>query len=302
VPVRGATLRQVAILSVGTGVSQAISLAVTPIVSRAFGPQALGELNILTSLLSVLAAVATLSLPLAIVAHKEDQHARTIAHLASWTTCTVSLLSLIVVTVAQFSGSERIFGVPLTYLWLVPPLLMLMGIAQVGEQWLIRSQAYAALAGAQVGNAVVQAGAKIAGAIFAPVAFTLLAIHALGLSLSAAVLHAIARRHTLGDGRRVPLQACLRLRELECDSFVLYRTPQALLNTVSFGAPAIMLGSLMGPTVATPWPQLPRNRWRPTSTSSSTAAAATAPRTSCRPGVATPCAGRAPPIAASTTP
>ena len=75
-------VRNVATVATGTAGAQAISIAFSPIITRLYGPDSFGLLGVFMALVAVLAPLAALTYPIAIVLPKEDSDARALGWLS----------------------------------------------------------------------------------------------------------------------------------------------------------------------------------------------------------------------------
>src|SRR5699024_12287359 len=69
-------VRNVVIMASGTAAAQAISLALTPIITRLYGPEAYGLMGVFMAIIQTIAPVAALTYPIAVVLPKRDEDAK----------------------------------------------------------------------------------------------------------------------------------------------------------------------------------------------------------------------------------
>src|SRR5699024_5504400 len=83
------------VLLSGDVVSQALSLLLSLIITRLYGPEAFGVLGTFTALTRIIIPIAALTYPVAIVLPKSDKNAKTIIKLSFIITVFMSIVSLI---------------------------------------------------------------------------------------------------------------------------------------------------------------------------------------------------------------
>jgi O-antigen/teichoic acid export membrane protein len=182
-------LRNVIILASGTAGAQAINMAFVPFITRLYGPEAYGVLGTFLALVAVLAPVAALCYPIAIVLPRQDHDARTLARLSFYLSLGFALLLL-----AMLLGwGEPIAGLlnvqGLGWLLFLLPLAALFGAwLQIIQQWLIRKQAFGVSARAALAQAMIQNLAKVGLGLVAPLAGVLIALSTFGALLHTALL------------------------------------------------------------------------------------------------------------------
>src|SRR5699024_8009724 len=75
-------VRNVIILASGTAAAQIIAMALSPIITRLYGPEAYGLMGTFMAIVSIVAPIAALTYPIAIVLPKSDQDAKGIIRLS----------------------------------------------------------------------------------------------------------------------------------------------------------------------------------------------------------------------------
>src|SRR5699024_837578 len=136
-------VRNVIIIASGTAGAQAISMVLSPIITRMYGPEAFGIMGTFTSMTRILIPIAALSYPIAIVLPKSDQYAMGLIRLSLIITAIISLITLIIL--ALFNEQViNIFNLTdiASFLYLIPLVVIFAGLMQVAEQWLIRTKQF----------------------------------------------------------------------------------------------------------------------------------------------------------------
>ena len=99
-------VRNVLAVVTGTATAQAITIAFAPVITRLYGPESFGQLGAFMALLNVLAPIAALTYPIAIVLPKKDEDALAIAKLSVLLALSVTVL----VALALFFSAEQLAG------------------------------------------------------------------------------------------------------------------------------------------------------------------------------------------------
>lgn len=235
----------------GTALAQALSMLVAPILSRLYAPDVFGTAEVFASITGIIGIIACLRYELAIMLPERDEDA---ANLLA-----VSLSFVLVVTglsagLVLFAGGPivRLLNAPdlASYLWLVPLAVLLNGGFLALNYWNSRTKHFGRLSIAQVSQSVVTSGAQLGMGVAGQThAGGLIKSRMLGSVVVTAVLggqiwrddgHLL--RHSL-DWR----DALSGLRRHY--KFPLYSTWTALLNSLSWQLPVVMLAAFFSPTI-----------------------------------------------------
>lgn len=182
--------RNVLTLMTGTGISQIIPLAVTPILTRIYSPEQFGVFALFIAIASSLSTVATGRYELAIMLPRKDTDAANITILSMAINCFVSSLLFIIAwlfndQISNLLGSRSIS----TWLYFVPLSVFLNGIYLSLNYWSNRKKLYTLMAnrriihscgtaGVQLGLGMLQAGS--AGLVFGSISGQALAVGIMG--------------------------------------------------------------------------------------------------------------------------
>ncbi|WP_440997950.1 lipopolysaccharide biosynthesis protein [Arhodomonas sp. SL1] len=246
--------RSVAVVASGTAGAQAITMAFAPVITRLYGPEAYGLLGTFSAMVAMIAPVAALTYPVAIVLPKADADARALVKLALIVSAVIAALAFIVFAVAGESILRGLgAGEVAAFALLVPLVMLFTAWLQIARQWLIRQKAFKVTARVTVTQALLLNVSKTIGGLVYPVAAVLITVQTLGAALHAMLLGAAARRtgHKRSDdveeraGDASPLALARRHKD-----FPLYRAPQDLINAASQGLPVLMLAGLFSPAAA----------------------------------------------------
>lgn len=236
-------------LVTGTGLAQLITIIAAPLLTRLYAPDAFGVATVFASLTGIIGVVACMRYELSIVLPDTDEEA---ANLLAVTLCcclTTSFLVLVVVVVAA-EGIANLLRVPalVPCLWLAPLAVLAHGTFSALNYWNTRSKQFSRLAIARVTSQIASTSGSIgAGAsghasglamVTANVAGQWVATSALALQIYRDEGRALIRQ--ISPSRM--LAGLARYRK-----FPLFSTWSALLNTLSWQAPVLMLGLFFSP-------------------------------------------------------
>lgn len=246
-------VRNVVIVATGTVGAQAIAMAFAPIITRLYGPEAFGLLGIFMALVAVLAPIAALSYPAAIVLPKEDSDAKGIVRLSVY----ISLAVAALVTLALLAGGDRLltlvgFEAIAAFVMLVPLNILFSAWLQITEQWLIRKKQFQVTAKVAVAQALIVNSVKSGIGWFNPVVAVLIVLSTIGSVFHAVMLYLGARKADWSETQARQKQARIPLLKLarRYYDFPLYRAPQVFLNAISQSLPVLMLAGFFGPASA----------------------------------------------------
>jgi O-antigen/teichoic acid export membrane protein len=248
---RSSLLRHVVVIASGSFMARMIVLAVTPLLTRIFGPEAFGSLGVFNSALLVLTPLATLSLPVAIVlVHDEAAAANIAAIVLAIAALAAVLTGTVVAAIPEGLYRHVSGGLPLDLApWLCVGIFS-TACMQVAQQFAFRRKMYTTTARAGVYQSIAVAASKCGIGYVNPTASVLVGITA----IAPAVL-ALQIAGARGAGVREHWAALrgtgLRWRAIaEHKTLVLFRTPQTLINGLTLGAPVFLLAAFDGVATA----------------------------------------------------
>lgn len=242
-------VKSILVMVSGTAGAQALTIAFTPLVTRLYSPEAIGELGAFVALLNVLLPLAALTLPAAIVLPRRDETAVRLMQLCL--SATVALAVAVFITVALFhpriAGGLN-FTSPSEYLLLLPVAMLFAGAYQVLQQWLIRRGQFKRIARVAILQSFLVNGSKVGAGLLAPFALTLIIIQTLGQAFFVLLLSRYRPPQGLAKKARLKVAFNTLLRKFR--QFPLFQMPQQALNAVSISLPVLLLTSLFSPAVA----------------------------------------------------
>ena len=251
---RSPVLRNIATVASGTAGAQAITLAMMPVITRLYGPEAYGMLGVFMSLAFMLVPIAALTYPIAIVLPRRDADARALIRLSLLIATLFAVLAALVIALFGEPLAEQAGVAQITpFLMLLPLFLLASAALETTQQWLIRKQRFRLTASVAVQHALGHNGLRIgAGLLHASPAMLLLTT-ACGPLLQTLMLNwSLRRKPNLREADTAEQGAALGLRDLalQYHDFPLFRAPQMLINAVSQNLPTLVLAAFFGPVAA----------------------------------------------------
>lgn len=250
---RGSFLRNVALVAGGTAVAQVVTIAFSPIITRLYGPEALGILGVFLAVLTVVTPIASLSYHLAIVLPATDDEARVVFKLALLLGGLVTALAtLLVAGLHQPIAAAIGFAAPSAWLLLVPLVILLFALAEPLRSWLIRKKQFRVLPRIAIAEAAADGTFKSLVGLLVATAPTLLVLQVATQALRTLLMWLGARGTLLARDPPPAPAAGVGFREVahRYRDFPLFRAPQVWLNAISHSLPTLMLAALIGPAAA----------------------------------------------------
>jgi O-antigen/teichoic acid export membrane protein len=238
----------------GTAAAQAITMAFAPFITRLYGPEAYGIQGVFMSVAGVLATVASLTYPIAIVLPKSDTDAVGLARLSVYIGIAMSFLAAVILffygpEILSLMNAEEISA----FMYLLPVFMLISVVGMVMRQWLIRKKLFTLTAKVTVWQALVMNTAKSGLGLVQPTAVVLIVTNTLGALLAAAMMLLGLRKTSANNhcAERIaaPRPSIVALARRHRD-FPMLRAPQELLNTVSQSIPVVVLAAHFGPASA----------------------------------------------------
>ncbi|WP_182911199.1 lipopolysaccharide biosynthesis protein [Pseudoalteromonas gelatinilytica] len=243
-------IRNVIIVASGTAGAQAITLLLTPIITRIYGPSIIGVAGVFSSIVIVLSPLATLSYHYAIVLPKRESEARAIFFLSLKLAVLFSILLLVCILLLNdylfviFSQS----GVS-EYLLFVPFAVFFYSLWQMLEQYLIRQGMFKEKAKAAILHSITFNGLKvIIGFISASTWTFVLITTALG-GINSFFLYFFSR-NKLKEIKNSQSRIAEKIIFYRYIDFAKYKSPEMAVNAASQGLPIILLASFYGAQAA----------------------------------------------------
>lgn len=237
---RSSMLRNAGKLLTANVIAQAIGLLIYPVLTRTYAPEDFALLNLFTSIVGVLALVATAEYQYAIVLPKTDRQAGALTHLCLTLLC--SLFALLCLTIPLARPVAALFDAPelARWWWMLPFAVLGTGLWNILNYWYIRRKAFARISGYQITQSVFSASGKVGlgflgwlrgGMIIATVCAPLLSLVISGVLAWKNHLCVLLQ----------PSRDAMRQVAKEYANFPKFNLPRSLVNSVGLALPVWLL-------------------------------------------------------------
>lgn len=249
--ISGAFIKNVALVATGTALAQIITMLLSPIITRVYGPEAYGIMGAFSSILHIITPIAALTYPIAIVLPKSDSDAHGLARLSLNITTVVSILVAIVfIFFGKYIASMFNIEEVAPYLFLLPVAIFLSGLLQIIEQWLIRTKQFRTTAKSTFLQSIIVQGGKAGIGLIHPTAGVLIFLSAISEGVKAALMFIFNKK----TGPKLQLKSkdrkTLKSLAQTYKDFPIFRAPETFLNSFSTNLPTLMLTTFFGPAAA----------------------------------------------------
>lgn len=244
-------LKHAAWVSGSTALAQAVTLLATPLLTRLYAPEVFGAVGVFFSLLALLLPLATFSFALAIVPAETADEASGLTRLCWRLSLLLAAFAFLLILPGLQSHWIGFLSLEIiqSYLFLLPPAILLASANLVLSQWMARKKSFAMQGKILLLHALLlNAGKGLAG-LRQPTAAVMIGV-TLACSLLQAICLGFALRH---QGHRTaaasPSHSLLDLAR-KYRAFPLYKTPQIFLHTLGDALPLLFLTAAVGPFAA----------------------------------------------------
>lgn len=248
-------VRNVFIVASGAVGAQALSLLLSPIITRLYGPEAFGVLGTFTALTRIIIPIAALTYPVAIVLPKSDKNAKTIIKLSFIITVFMSIVSLITllffkevfITLFNLKDINNL-------IFLIPLVIFFAGLMQITVQWVIRTNQFFINAKSEFYHSIIANFSKVGMGFFLPLASVLVVIQTFTQGIRALLILYFLRKNKTNNlnnsNNENEKELTIKETARKHYDFPLYRAPEELLSTLSQNLPVLLLSSFFGPAAA----------------------------------------------------
>lgn len=239
--------RNIVILASGTMFAQAIIFATMPLITRLFGPEAIGQLGTFTAIAEIIIPIAALTYPIAIVLPKRETEALDIANLSVFISLIMSVISIVLISILKIFDAFEDINLTL-YLILIPLVILGAACLQIIEQWMIRNKEFSLSAKAAVYHSILMNGGKVGLGFINPIAGGLITIQSANSGSKALIMYLLSKKK-IKFNLRINSENAKNILNVakQHNDFPKYRSPQMLLNAMSQSIPVLLLMSFVGP-------------------------------------------------------
>lgn len=242
--------RKVAIVASGAIVSQIITLATTPIITRLFSTSDYGMMSVFSSTITILVAMAMLDLHRSIPIIETDEKA---ANMFSVCIRILIIYSLIICIIVIFAGRKIFYifqiGEIYSVRFLLPIGVFFVGMYELFLQWVYRKRLYEAIPKTRLTQAVAGAAVKIISGVcsIGPIGLVLGTCIGQGAGIS------ILRNRIYRDTKIPTIWRPLKKDKdliVEYSKFPIFSLPADIIDTFSNNLPVILISVLYGAQIS----------------------------------------------------
>lgn len=243
---RGQFTRNVTVLAGGTVFGQAITVLVSPILTRLYSPEDFGVFGVYASILGILTVVASLRYEFALPLPEDDETAANILVL-----CFLLLLGMTGLTIVLIHelGDQIVAwaNVPALkhYLWLIPLGMLGAGAYQILNYWAVRKRDFLRIARTRVSRGITRAVIQVGIGFAHSGPLGLLLGHLIGETAGSASLGLAAWNKDRASFRAVSLQGIHKC-VARYKRFPIFSSSAALINSIGSQIPQLFLASFYG--------------------------------------------------------
>ena len=238
--------RNSALLSAGTFASQFLAIVTTPMISRLYGPEIIGESNVVVLIAQILLPISAMSIPFLIVTSRDYAEARD-AYFAS--VLASAIVAVLVMFIIATNGLVSNLNSEIVGLCLLPFFVIFYGLAQANQYFLTREGNFGYIAiSAFCGIAFTQL-MKIFGGFFELGGFYLVFSSLAGAFISFSVFcFFVFKCKKIKSSDLKKQLKCASIFFRKNIKYISYKVPQGFVNATSQTAPPLMFGLFYGST------------------------------------------------------
>lgn len=244
-------IKNVLTVASGTAINQVLSILVSPVITRIYGPESFGSYGVFTSMLSIILPIVALTYEQSIVLPSKDENARDLGVLSFYITLFTCLIVLLVVL---FGGNrvEYYLNIDISgsFLLLIPVVMFIASLIQISRQWFIRKNEFKLITRLGIINSLFMNFTKVVIGFFIPTASSLIFVFIISQGLYALLLVFGMGSISLLTKRLFKKNSNVISLAHKYREFPLYRGPQSIINSVSSNLPILLLTTLFGPATA----------------------------------------------------
>lgn len=235
----------------GTAIAQLITVAVSPILTRLFDPEAFGAFGVYISLVSIATSISTLRYEQALMLPKDTEDSVGLFWASILSVCIISGISLVCCTVL-FKQILVIFKIQKLSWWILtlPVSIFLSGVYLTLNSWSTRQKNFRRASISQVVRSAAVSGVQISSGIMKAGSGGLVGGAVAGYCFATAALGWQVKR----DDEQI-LKKFLCWRKIKQISkqyrdFPIFSSTQNFLNAISQNIPLLLLAKFFGPAIA----------------------------------------------------
>lgn len=234
----------------GTAISQGLTIAIAPILSRLYTPEAFGTFAIYSAIVGILVVIVTWRYELAILIPVEEKEAKNIFIISSLLVLSMSIIIFIlIVFLKDMLASWLNIEHESNMLWWIPLSIFSMGLYHNLSYWSTRKKYFKKIATSHISRATIVSSSQVLGGILNYGSTGLISGQVGGQIVSAAVLGGQIYSTDKRIFKTKILVSDLKNAAYKYSDFPKYSAPQGLLNSASQNLPIFILSYYFGPVV-----------------------------------------------------
>jgi len=241
--------KNMAILAMGVGGAQVISLALTPVLTRIYTPEDFGILAIFMAVVGIVSPFSTLRYSVPIPLLNKDGIAINLFALA---TCILLFLTILVIVILSFYVDEifEIFSIGnlVSYWWLIPIMIFVSGSYEILNAWSIRQKYFKAISKSNVLKTLSSSLVKIFLGVLGVKPMGLL-VGAIFANIYGTVFLAKSNFQSIKENIRYITKKRILFLAQRYAEYPKYRLPSQFILVLSQQAPLLFLATFFGANV-----------------------------------------------------
>lgn len=244
-------MKSVGLLAAGTALAQLVSFGVSPLLSRLYDPADFGLLGVFTGIAAVASVIVNLRLDLAVVVPEQDDEAIDVLNVGILAVAVMTALSTLLILLFGAHLAAALGESDLTPLLIYLPLYLgATGVFQMFNYWFTRQSRFAPLAVAHTVRSLIVAALQLGLGRLGWGVRGLVVGQVAGPAVLAVGITALMARSDPALFRRRITRARIRHVIGRFNNFILYGTPQALVNSINQSLPTLVLTVTFNASVA----------------------------------------------------
>lgn len=246
----GGFLTSVALLAGGTAFAQAVTMLAAPVLTRIYSPGDYGLVAVYGSILGIVGVLSSLRYEVAIPLPPDDETAANVLALCLVLVFALTGVMLVVVPWAE-DAVVRWTNAPglRPFLWLVPVGFLLGGLYNALNYWALRKRAFGRITRTRVNQSLSGTGTNLTLGLLGLKPVGLLIGTMVSVSAGIGTLAALAWRQDRKAIKAIGPRAMV-LGAVRYAKFPLIASWSAVLNTLAFALPMLLISRLFGTDVA----------------------------------------------------
>ncbi len=243
-------VRSVLVLAGGTAFAQALTILISPIITRLYSPQDFGVLAVYVSLLAILGGISSLNYENAIPIADDDESAVNVVALS----CIILFATGFLIVFFLFFFGDYLIGWTNTpaikpFLALLPLGILGVGLYQILSNWAVRKRHFKLIARAKINQSIGKSAIQLGGALIFPGLIWLILGQMIGVAGGTINLFRYFYTNNKNFIKNIKISN-LSSTAYRFKRFPLFSNGAFFLNSLNLQLPNLLLAAFYGPRVA----------------------------------------------------